>query len=157
MEKVWGPPAESEKKTRYGADLLHIRSVPVAWVVRGGMHERSPKFGRQWASPSSGPTQYLIKFGHKTHVGSRSVIGFGAFHGENHKKFIRCRKIMKTCTHDDPGGAGMWKLGPPAESEKKTQYGADLLHIRLVPVAWVVRVGMHETSPNFGRQWACPS
>ena len=102
MEKVWGPPAESEKKTRYGADILHIRSVPVAWVVRGGMHETSPNFGRQWACPSSGPTQDLNEFGHQTHVASRPVSVFGAFQGENHRKFIRCRKIMKTCRHDGP-------------------------------------------------------
>ena len=59
--------------------------------------------------PILGPTQDLNEFGHQTHVGSRPVIVFVAFHGENHKKFIRCRKIMKTCTHDDPGDAGVWK------------------------------------------------
>ena len=55
------------------------------------------------------PTQDLNEFGHQTDIGSRPVNVFGAFHGENHKKFIRCRKIMKTCTHDDPGDAGVWK------------------------------------------------
>ena len=28
----------------------------------------------------------------------------------NHKKFIRCRKIMKTCTHDGPGDECVWKI-----------------------------------------------
>ena len=59
--------------------------------------------------PILGPTQDLNEFGHQTHVVSRPVIVFGAFHGENHKKFIRCPKIMKNCTHDDPGDAGVWK------------------------------------------------
>ena len=62
---------------------------------------------------------------------------FDAFHGENHKKFVLSRKIMKTSMHDALGDVGVWKKfgGPPAESEKKTQYGADLLHIRSVSVA----------------------
>ena len=47
--------------------------------------------------------QELNEFGHETHVASRPVSVFGVFDGENHKKFIRCRKIMKTCTHDGPG------------------------------------------------------
>ena len=120
MEKVWGPPAESEKKTQYGADLLHIRSVPVAWVVRGGMHETSPNFGRKWACPSEGPTQELNEFGHQTHVASRPVSVFGAFHGENHRKFIRCRKIMKTCRHDGPDDESVWKkLGVHRLSKKR--------------------------------------
>ena len=51
--------------------------------------------------------QDLNEFGHQTHVGSRAVSVFGAFHGENHKKFIRSRIIMKTYTHDGPGDAGV--------------------------------------------------
>ena len=97
----------------------------------------------------------LNEFGHQTHVASRPVSVFGAFHGENPTKFVRSRKIKKSCRHDGPGDACVWKKfgGPPAESEKKTHYGADFLHIRSVPVTQVVRGGMHEMSPNFGRHW----
>ena len=67
----------------------------------------SPNFGTQWACPSYDPTQDLNEFGHQTHVASRPVSVFGAFHGENHKKFIRSQKIMKTYTHDRPGDVGV--------------------------------------------------
>ena len=108
--------------------------------------------------PIFGPTQDLNEFGHQTHVGSRPVIVFGAFHGENHKKFIRCQKIMKTCTHDGPGDAGVWKkFGVHRLSQKRKRSTELTSFISDLSVAWVVRRGMHETSPNFGRQWACPS
>ena len=54
---------------------------------------------------------------------------------------------MKTCTHDGPGDGCVSKKfgGSPAVSEKRTQYRADIGHIRSVPVVLVVRGGMNET------------
>ena len=62
----------------------------------------------------------MNEYGHQTHVASRPVSVFGAFQGENHRKFIWCRKIMKTCRHDGPGDECVWKkLGVHRLSKKR--------------------------------------
>ena len=62
----------------------------------------------------------MKEFGHQTHAASRPVSVFDAFQGENHRKFILCRKIMKTCRHDGPGDECVWKkLGVHRLSKKR--------------------------------------
>ena len=55
------------------------------------------------------PRKIRMNLGTKRMFASRPVSVFGDFHGENHKKFVQCRKIMKTCMRDGRGDAGMCK------------------------------------------------
>ena len=73
-----------------------------------------------------GPHQKLNEFEHQTHVASCPVSVFGAFHGENHGKFIGCQKNMKTCRHDGPADECVWKKLGVHRMSKKRERGTRL-------------------------------
>ena len=66
---------------------------------------------------------------------------------------------MKTCTHDGPVDEcvckkfGVHRLSPKRErSTGLTSFISDQCRLD-----WWYEVACMNTSPNFGRQWACPS